>query len=75
MECEKFAEDRSEGESSLPVRGTVNAFGVARVAEDVLIVVLVLSVRGRHFAAWTIVWFRDGVGRVHEGECPRLHRV
>ena len=69
MECEKFAEDRSEGESGLPVRGVVNAFGVARVAKDVLIVVLVLRVRGRRFLAWTTMWFggasgmwfRDGV--------------
>ena len=83
MECEKFAEDRSKGESSLPVRGAVNAFGVVEVTEDVLVVVLVLRVRGRRFIAWTTVWsggaggvwFRYGVGRVHEGECPQLHRA
>ena len=83
MECEKFVEDRSEGESGLPVRGAVNAFGMAGVAEDVLVVVLVLRVHGRRFVAWTTVWFggaggmwfRDGVERVHEGECPRLHRL
>ena len=81
--CEKFAEDRNGGESGLSVRSAVNAFGVAEVAEDVLVVVLVLHVRGRRFVAWTTVWFgeaggmwfRDDVGRVHEGECPRLHRA
>ena len=51
MECEKFAEDRSGGESGLPVRGAVDAFGVAEVAVDVLVVVLVLRVRGRCFVA------------------------
>ena len=51
MGCEKFAKDRSGGESGLPVRGAVNAFGVAEVAEDVLVVVLVLRVRGRRFIA------------------------
>ena len=55
MECEKFAEDRSKGESGLPVRGAVNAFSVAGVAEDILIVVLVLRVCGRRFIAWTTV--------------------
>ena len=30
--CEKFAEDRSGGESGLPVRGVVDSFGVAEVA-------------------------------------------
>ena len=51
MECEKFAEDRSKGESGLPVRGAVNAFGMAGVTKDVLVVVLVLRVRGRRFVA------------------------
>ena len=83
MGCEKFAEDRSGGDSSLLVRGTVNAFDVAGVAEDVLVVVLVMHVHGRRFVAWTTVWsggasgvrFHNGVGRVHEGECPRLRRI
>ena len=61
----------------------MNAFGMAGVVEDVPVVMLVLRVRGRRFIAWKTVWsggaggmwFRDGVERVHEGECPRLHRA
>ena len=83
MGCEKFAQDRSGGESGLLVRGAVNAFGMAGVVEDVLVVVLVLRVHERRFFGWTTmwsggaggVWFRDGVGQVHEEECPRLHRA